>query len=90
MPKLPKLTILLPTVLVAWLVGCVAVHGPAIFAYLAMHVVTTGVFATFVLRAERRAQNSSTSASASKVAGPQTSAKTDRTPAQVEKQAAVA
>lgn len=48
-----RLSILLPSILVAWLVGCVAVHGPVIFAYLAMHAVTTGVFATMMWRAER-------------------------------------
>ncbi len=50
--RIPRLQVLLPTLLAAWLLGCVAVHGPAIFAYLAMHAVTTGVFATLMWRAE--------------------------------------
>lgn len=53
MTNLSRLSVLLPSILVAWLIGCVSVHGPVIFAYLAMHAVTTGVFATFMWRAER-------------------------------------
>lgn len=81
--KIPKLSILLPTILVSWLVGCVAVHGGAIFAYLGMHAITTGVFATFMWRAERNMAKKS-------VARVQTSATPDRTPANADHTAAVA
>jgi hypothetical protein len=89
MPKIPSLTILLPTILIAWLVGCVAVHGPAIFAYLAMHAVTTGVFATLVWRAERAMQKSS-SVNVATTTPSRPVAKPERVPARADKQAAVA
>ena len=50
--QIPRLQILLPTLLASWLLGCIAVHGPSIFAYLAMHALTTGVFAALMWRAE--------------------------------------
>lgn len=60
--RIPRASILLPTLFVAWLIGCIAVHGPAILAYLAFHAVTTGVFATFMWRAEQAAKQGSNGA----------------------------
>jgi len=44
---------MLPVAIVAWAVTFWFVHGPMVFAYLAMHAATTGVFLIAIYRSDR-------------------------------------
>jgi len=48
-----RMRIMLPVAICVWAVTFWFVHGPMVFAYLAMHAATTGVFLTAIHRADR-------------------------------------
>ncbi len=51
---IPRLSILIPTLLAVWLATVVALHGPAMIAYVVLHIVTTGVFAFGMWKVEKK------------------------------------
>lgn len=51
---IPRLSILIPTLLAIWLATVVALHGPAMIAYVVLHIGTTGVFAFAMMKAEKK------------------------------------
>ena len=52
-PGIISMRIMLPLAIAVWAVTFWFVHGPMVFAYLAMHAVTTGVFLTAIYMADR-------------------------------------
>ena len=52
--KLPSLLQIVVAEVAVWAVLCMLVHGPAILAYIALQVATSGVFAFAVERSYRR------------------------------------
>lgn len=57
---IPRLSILIPTLLAIWLATVVALHGPAMIAYVVLHVLTTGVFAFAMWNAEKKHASTTT------------------------------
>ena len=51
---IPRLSILIPTLLAVWLATVVALHGPAMIAYVVLHIATTGVFAFGMWKVEQK------------------------------------
>lgn len=60
---IPRLSILIPTLLAVWLATVVALHGPAMIAYVVMHLATTGLFAFGMWKTEQKYSSSSNSTS---------------------------
>ncbi len=54
MSIIPRLSILIPTLLALWLATVVALHGPAMIAYVVMHACTTGLFAWGMWKTEKK------------------------------------
>ncbi len=50
---IPRLSILIPTLLAVWLATVVALHGPAMIGYVVLHLVTTGLFAYGMWKTEK-------------------------------------
>lgn len=53
--RLPRLGLLITGGLSVWAISCFLVHGPAIFAYVALQAVTSGVFAWQMNQMEKSA-----------------------------------
>lgn len=51
--KLPSLPVVIAGSLTVWALLCFALHGPAIFAYIGLQAITSGVFAYAFWRTER-------------------------------------
>lgn len=51
--------LIIPAAIVVWAILFWFVHGPMVFAYLAMHAATTGIFLTAIYFADRKHQHSS-------------------------------
>lgn len=51
---IPRLSILIPTLLAVWLATVVMLHGPAMIAYVVMHLITTGLFAFGMWKTEQK------------------------------------
>ena len=54
---IPRLSILIPTLLAVWLATVVALHGPAMIGYVVLHLATTGVFAYGMWQTEKKFAN---------------------------------
>lgn len=54
---IPRLSILIPTLLALWLATVVALHGPAMIGYVVLHLATTGVFAYGMWQTEKKFAN---------------------------------
>ena len=52
-PGIFRLRTMLPAAIVLWTATFWFVHGPMVFAYLAMHAATTGVFLIAIYRSDR-------------------------------------
>ena len=51
--KLPSLPVVIAGSLTIWALLCFALHGPAIFAYIGLQAITSGVFAYAFWRTEK-------------------------------------
>lgn len=51
---IPRLSILIPTLLAVWLATVVALHGPAMIGYVVLHLATTGLFAFGMWKTEQK------------------------------------
>lgn len=51
--KLPSLPVVIAGSLTVWALLCFALHGPAIFAYIGLQAITSGVFAYAFWRTEK-------------------------------------
>lgn len=51
---IPRLSILIPTLLAVWLATVVALHGPAMIGYVVFHLATTGLFAYGMWKTEQK------------------------------------
>ncbi len=51
---IPRLSILIPTLLAVWLATVVALHGPAMIGYVVLHLATTGLFAYGMWKTEQK------------------------------------
>lgn len=51
---IPRLSILIPTLLAVWLATVVVLHGPAMIVYVVLHLLTTGVFAFAMWKTEKK------------------------------------
>lgn len=65
--RLPKLGVLITGGLSVWAISCFLVHGPVIFAYVALQAVTSGVFAWQMNQMEKSAVKSTAPATQEKV-----------------------
>ena len=52
--SIPRLSVLLPGLIAIWATAIVLLHGPVFLLYIALHCVTTGVFAALMWVSERR------------------------------------
>ncbi|MCA9073564.1 MAG: hypothetical protein KDA93_00920 [Planctomycetaceae bacterium] len=48
-----NMRVMIPAAIVVWAILFWFVHGPMVFAYLAMHALTTGIFLTAIHFADR-------------------------------------
>jgi hypothetical protein len=51
--RIPPLPILLPILLTVWALACLALHGPAILAYIVLQGATSGIFALSMFKVSR-------------------------------------
>ncbi|MFK7818213.1 MAG: hypothetical protein AB8G99_05825 [Planctomycetaceae bacterium] len=54
---IPRLSILIPTLLAIWLATVVYLHGPAMIVYVVLHLAITGVFAFKMWQTEKKFAN---------------------------------